>query len=176
MKIKIRGGVKNNFLLLKIFATTLLFLNCPGKQVRNGGGGKAIPPGSRVVKLRGCIEGRVVKENGEGFPLVKVMTEPPTNFVITNQKGFFKICYKIQESETGETLTVTIPPGTYTIKVEKEGFHARPVTITYKGEKVRVPDILMVEKTKPLPEVVESQEDEEKKRTSGAAGKAPKFE
>ncbi len=157
-----------------LFAT--LSIGCPGGgKVKSGAGGNPTPPGARVVSLRGCIKGRVVKEDGSGFPLVKVMTEPTTNFVITSRSGFFKICYKIQEGPDGEPINMTIPPGKYVIKFSKEGYHARPVTINFTGEDVKIPDVLMVEKTQPLPEVVESEQEEEK-RPSGATGKAPKSE
>jgi hypothetical protein len=151
--------------------------NCPGKQVKHGGAGNndASQKPKIVADIKGCIKGRVVKEDDTGFAYVIVETQPVTSPKITDRNGYFDICYKSERSEDGNQASVKIalPTGQYTISVKKDGFHARPVQFDYEGKDINIGDIKMVERTRPLPEVVKKSDDKEEKRTSGVGGKAP---
>ena len=140
-----------------------------------GTGSPALKKGG---KKRGCIRGRVVNDEEKGFSHVIVNTKPPTSPEITNSRGFFKICFKrkIVDKETGETARVAIPDGDYVLKVEKEGFHARPYKFTYSGPRVALGKILMREKSRPLPTVSQTAEKEEKRTSGIGGGKSPKSE
>lgn len=146
---------------------------CTGSQVKSGGGGKAAVP-AKAVNLNGCIRGRVISEQGAGFSSVVIKTDPPTSPQVTNTRGFFEICYKQQliDADMGESKKVSVPVGSYTLSASKEGYHSRPVRFAYKGAKVRLENIIMVEKTRPLPQVAQTKQ-KEQKRTSGLGGKAP---
>lgn len=160
---------------LAIMCSSLLFGACPGgKNVKNKTNTSAITTGGGVTGgPKGCIKGRIVDEDGKGFSGVLISTQPATSPEVTDSNGFFEICHrrKIVNAETGETAKEPIPAGGYELKFVKDGFHARPATIDYKGPKVFVGKIVMVEKTKPLPSVVETKQKEVKR--SGVGGKAP---
>lgn len=157
--------------LCLVACLSLCTFGCTGAQTKKGG---VVKKAVKQVKIAGCIRGRVVNESGNGFMSVVVKTNPPTSPQVTNMKGFFEICYKQQliDADMGESKKVSLPIGTYTLNVVKEGYHARPVTFAYKGSKTRVDDIVMVEKTRPLPQVTKTQL-KEQKRTSGLGGKSP---
>lgn len=167
--------------ILRIWLSTWLvaiFLwNCP--KTSDTSGGVIKDNNNKMVKvvarLKGCIKGRVVKEDDSGFSYVIVETEPATSPKITNRDGSFEICYKSQRAEDGqgESVKVALPQGEYIVSVKKEGYHARPVRFTYQGRDLNIGEIKMVEKSRPLPEVVNKAPDKEDKRTSGVGGKAP---
>ncbi len=75
--------------------------------------------------------------------------------------------------DTGETQRTTIPFGSYQLKVVKEGYHSRPVTFAYKGKELRLNSVVIVETTKPLPEVAKTKRDKDRTRTTGS-GTSPK--
>ncbi|TNE44172.1 MAG: hypothetical protein EP343_30945 [Deltaproteobacteria bacterium] len=159
------------------WVVALFCWNCPNTANTKSGGGATTPnkPAKVVARLKGCIKGRVVKENDNGFAYVIVETNPSTSPKITNREGFFEICYKSQRSADGQgaSVKVALPQGEYVVSVKKEGFHARPVRFTYQGRDINIGEIKMVEKSRPLPEVVKKTPDKEEKRTSGVGGKAP---
>lgn len=145
---------------------------CPSSQVKKNTR-RAAPP-ARAVNIAGCIRGRVVNEQGRGFASVVVKTNPATSPQVTNGRGFFEICYKQQliDADMGESKKVSVPFGSYTLDVSKEGYHARTTRFVYKGSKIKLENIIMVEKTRPLPQVSQTKV-REQKRTSGLGGKAP---
>ncbi len=127
-----------------------------------------------LVTSGGCIKGRVVDEDGKGFPGVIIKTDPATSTEVTDSKGFFEICYhrKLINAETGETAKAPLEQRSYVLRLSKEGYHAHPVTVNYVGKVIRLNNMVMVEKTRPLPTVVKTKVKEEK-RTSGIGGKSP---
>lgn len=166
--------------ILKIWLSTWLVAivcwQCPKTSDNSGGTVKVgNKPAQVVARLKGCIKGKVIKEDDSGFSYVIVETEPSTSPKITNRDGSFEICYKSQRAEDGqgESVKVALPQGEYIVSVKKEGYHARPVRFTYQGRDLNIGEIKMVEKSRPLPEVVTKTTDKEDKRTSGVGGKAP---
>ena len=125
----------------------------------------------------GCIRGRVVTDEDKGFRGVEVQTEPETKYEVTDGEGFFEICHKRErvDEETGATRKVALPAGEYSLKLLKEGYHARPVTFKFAGQQVALGKIRMITKSRPLPSVSQTEQREEK-RTSGVGAKAPKSE
>lgn len=64
------------------------------------------------------ISGQIVNQTGIPIPQAEVSTEPATDLVTTNQDGYFFLTRQVGGAE-GEA---EIAPGTYTIKVMKDGF------------------------------------------------------
>ena len=64
------------------------------------------------------ISGQIVNQTGLPIPQAEVSTNPPTDLVTTNQDGYFFITRQVGGLE-GES---EIKPGTYEIKVSKDGF------------------------------------------------------
>lgn len=154
--------------------SAVIFWNCPSGNSQVKTTERRTPPPGRVIAVGGCIQGRVVNEEGKGFSGVLINTTPTTSPEVTDSAGRFEICYrrKVVNEETGETAKVSLENGSYSISFNKDGFHARPVNFDYQGSRVRLNSVVMVEKTRPLPNVVQTQTKEEK-RTSGVGGKAP---
>lgn len=163
---------------LVVLSCCLFFWNCPGgKNVKTGSTKQPSTTNataSAQPAAGGCIKGRVVNEDGKGFSGVLVSTDPKTSPEVTDSNGFFELCHrrKVVNAETGETAKVPIQRGKYVLKFQKDGYHARPVSFDYSGAKLVLSNMVMVEKTRPLPSVVETKRKEEK-RTSGVGGKAP---
>ncbi len=147
---------------------------CPKTKTTRRGSKNTVAK-AKVVKLKGCIKGRVVKEDDSGFSYVIVETKPATSPKITNREGRFEICFRSQRSEDGQgaSVKVALSEGEYVVSVKKEGYHARPIRFTYQGRNINIGEIKMVEKSRPLPEVVKKTQKGEEKRTSGVGGKAP---
>lgn len=167
-------------LILPLVALGLsALLIAPGCKTTQAGAGKgtATRPKARVITTPGCIKGRVVNSNGKGFKGVLISTNPATSPEVTGARGFFEICYmrKVVDPVVGETVKAPIPLKKYKLKAEKDGYHARPVVLDYKGKSVKLHAILMVEATRPLPEGAVKTSMKAQKRSSGA-GKAPKDE
>ena len=160
-------------LLFGVGLCAVFFWQCGGgKQVKDDA--KANLKATDVTAERGCIRGRVVNEDGNGFSGVLVSTDPQTSQEVTDSKGFFEICHRrvIKNEETGETAKEALEDKSYTLKVTKDGYHARPLKFDYSGTKLMLQNLVMVEKTRPLPSVVQTQV-KERKRTSGIEPKAP---
>lgn len=68
------------------------------------------------------ISGQIVNATGIPIPQAEVSTEPATDLVTTNQDGYFFLTRQVGTVE-GES---EIQPGTYQIKISKDGF----VTLT----------------------------------------------
>ncbi|MCB9638300.1 MAG: carboxypeptidase regulatory-like domain-containing protein [Myxococcales bacterium] len=130
--------------------------------------------GVTTIKQRGCIRGRVVNEDGKGFAGVLVSTDPPTSPEVTDSRGFFEICNRrvIKNEETGETAKEALVDSSYTLKLNKDGYHSRPLKFEYAGTNIKLRNLVMVEKTRPLPTVVETKT-KETKRDTGIEPKAP---
>ncbi len=164
---------KNIFTLCALCLCSALFLQCSGKTQTK----KDPNPDANAVttiKQRGCIRGRVVNEDGKGFSGVLVSTDPPTSPEVTDSRGFFEICNRrvIKNEETGETAKEVIKDANYTLKLNKDGYHARPLKFDYAGANIKLRNLIMVEKTRPLPSVVQTKV-KEGKRDSGLEPKAP---
>ncbi len=167
---------KNISIAWAICLCSVLFLHCSGKtQTKNDA--NPDPKGdanTTIIKQRGCIRGRVVNEDGQGFSGVLVSTDPPTSPEVTDSRGFFEICNRrvIKNEETGETAKEAIKDSNYTLKLNKDGYHARPLKFDYSGTNIKLRKLVMVEKTRPLPTVVQTKV-KEGKRDSGLEPKAP---
>ena len=165
-----------------ILLSALLGWGCPTKgnvkadktPAAGGTAGNNATGAANPNAPRGCVKGRVVNEEGKGFSGVLISTNPATSPEVTDSNGFFELCNqrKVVNAETGETAKVPINFGRYKIKFSKDGFHARPIDFDYNGQMIRLKDLVMVEKTRPLPDVVETKQ-KETQRDSGGGGKAP---
>ena len=166
---------RQQLVLMSLCVVVFLCQCSGGKQVKEDA--KGVSPKAGEVVEKGCIRGRVVNEDGKGFSGVLVATIPPTTQEVTNSQGFFEICQRsvIKDKETGETAKEAIPPASYALQLKKEGFHARPLKFDYQGGEVRLQKLLMVEKTRPLPSVVQTTVEEDK-RTAGTGSKPPMSE
>ncbi|MFN3202144.1 MAG: carboxypeptidase-like regulatory domain-containing protein [Bradymonadia bacterium] len=99
------------------------------------------------------LVGRITDETGAPIPKAEVFTEPDTDVVLTNPKGFFNIRQRI--NETGEIEP--IPPGVYRVRVRKFGFEELGLEIKVEGGPNKVEDLVMkvltpdIEETAPDP-------------------------
>lgn len=89
------------------------------------------------------ISGRVVDHQGTPVQKAEVVTEPQTDLVVTNSRGFFVLRQRI--NELGETEA--IPAGVYKIVVRKFGFQDLAFNATVEGGPVKVTDLVLQPRT-----------------------------
>lgn len=155
-------------------------LGCPSKPKSNGiiKGDSPIVVTKKGMKAGGgCVRGRIINDDDKGFAGVYISTKPTSSLQVTDSFGNFEICHarKVINKDTGETAKVGLPHGTYSLVVKKDGYHSNPVSFSYVGKKLRLTKILLVEKTKPLPDVKQTKR-KEQKRSGGLVGKPPTAE
>jgi hypothetical protein len=90
-----------------------------------------------------AISGRIVDHLGTPIPKAEVVTEPQTDLVVTNSKGFFVLRQRI--NDLGETEAIA--PGVYKIVVRKFGFQDLAFAVTVQGGPSKVPDLHMSPRT-----------------------------
>ncbi len=95
----------------------------------------AVPVPETHEQGKGAIQGVVTRLNGE--PIANVQ------LTLSNDQGF---TVTVQTDENGQFFIDNVPPGTYQIKVEKEGFKTFTDTQTIEADKlltyrVRIPTI-----------------------------------
>lgn len=112
-----------------------------------------------AASLAGCggqpvsMIGRITDETGAPISKAEVFTEPDTDVVLTNPKGFFNIRQRI--NEVGEIEP--IPPGVYRIRVRKFGYEELGLEVKVEGGANKVEDLVMsvltpdIEETAPDP-------------------------
>jgi hypothetical protein len=163
-----------------VLILAFVLTGCPSKTKSNG----IIKGGSPIVVTKkgtkaggGCVRGRIVNDDNKGFAGVYISTKPTSSLQVTDSFGNFEICHarKVINKDTGETAKVGLPHGVYSLVVKKDGFHSNPVSFAYKGKTLRLTKVLLVEKTKPLPDVKQTKKKEEK-RSGGLVGKPPTAE
>jgi hypothetical protein len=76
------------------------------------------------------ISGQVVDVTGLPIERAEVSTIPPTDLVSTDRDGHFYLTRRVGDSQTPMS---DIPPGTYQIRIAKEGYEA--ITIPVRAEK-----------------------------------------
>lgn len=104
------------------------------------------------------IGGRVVDHRGTPVSKAEVATQPETDVVVTNSRGFFVLRQRI--NDLGETEP--IPGGTYRIMVRKFGFEDLDFEVTVEGGQTRVADLILNPRTPDIgetaPEALEEKE------------------
>lgn len=104
------------------------------------------------------LGGRVVDHRGTPVPKAEVSTEPETDVVVTNSRGFFVLRQRI--NDLGETEP--IPANTYRIMVRKFGFEDLDFEVTVEGGQTRVDDLILKPRTPDIgdtaPEALEEKE------------------
>lgn len=95
--------------------------------------------GSQPVSLTG----RILDQKGSPVAKAEVFTEPETDVVMSNNRGFFTLRQRLNEA--GETEP--IPTGTYKIKVRKFGFEDAAFEVAIEGGPTKVPDISLNPRT-----------------------------
>ncbi|MGC6417738.1 MAG: carboxypeptidase-like regulatory domain-containing protein [Bradymonadia bacterium] len=88
------------------------------------------------------IRGRVTDVNGSPIQKAEVATEPETDVVVSNSRGFFILRQRI--TELGETEE--IKAGRYRVTIRKFGFEELNFAVTVKGGKNRIKDLVMRER------------------------------
>lgn len=94
------------------------------------------------------IAGKVVDHRGEPVPKAEVVTEPETDIVVTNSRGFFVLRQRL--NDFGETES--IPEGVYKIMVRKFGFEDLAFEVNVEGGPTRVDDLVMKPRTPDIEE------------------------
>jgi len=95
--------------------------------------------GSQPISLTG----RVLDQKGSAVSKAEIFTEPETDVVMTNNRGFFTLRQRLNES--GETEPIAA--GVYKIKVRKFGFEDAAYEVTIEGGPTKVPDITLAPRT-----------------------------
>lgn len=114
------------------------------------------------------IAGRVVDHTGTPVQKAEIVTEPETDVVVTNTRGFFVLSKRI--NEVGESEP--IPPGKYAIKVRKFGFQDLAIEVSVEGGKQKVDDLVMQPRTPDIGEMAPDVTDE--RETQPDEGSTPK--
>ncbi|MEE2757856.1 MAG: carboxypeptidase-like regulatory domain-containing protein [Myxococcota bacterium] len=115
--------------------------------------------GSTTLLSVGCgagpisIRGRVIDVNGSPIQKAEIATQPETDVVVSNSRGFFVLRQRI--TELGETEQ--IKAGRYRVTVRKFGFEELQFAIRVKGGKNRIKDLVMRERK---PEIEDTAPDE----------------
>ncbi len=94
------------------------------------------------------IAGKVVDHRGEPLHKAEVVTEPETDIVVTNSRGFFVLRQRL--NDFGETEA--IPTGVYRIMVRKFGFEDLAFEVNVEGGPTRVNDLVMKPRTPDIDE------------------------
>lgn len=104
------------------------------------------------------ISGRVVDHRGVPVTKAEVVTEPQTDLVVTNSRGFFVLRQRI--NDLGETEP--IPVGVYRIHVRKFGFQDLSFDVKAEGGPLKVADLILQPRTPDIgeaaPDVMKEQE------------------
>ena len=95
--------------------------------------------GSQPVSL----SGRILDQKGSAVAKAEVFTEPETDVVMTNNRGFFMLKQRLNEAGNSEAIS----SGVYKIKVRKFGFEDAAFEVTIEGGPTKVPDISLNPRT-----------------------------
>lgn len=95
--------------------------------------------GSQPVSLKG----RVLDRNGTAVGKAEVFTEPETDMVTTNSRGFFALTKRLDDAGDQKP----IEPGRYVIRVRRFGFEDGTFEVLLKKGPTQVPDIVLAPRT-----------------------------
>ncbi len=116
------------------------------------------------------LGGRVLDDTGAAIKKAEVSTEPETDVVVTNSRGYFILRQRI--NEVGETEP--IKAGVYRLVVRKLGFQDLAIEASVEGGPVRVADLRMKPRTLDIgdtrPEQLEENEVEPDQSSTPKAG------
>ena len=94
------------------------------------------------------LSGRILDQKGSAVAKAEVFTEPETDVVMTNNRGFFMLKQRLNESGNSEPISA----GVYKIKVRKFGFEDAAFEVTIEGGPTKVPDISLNPRTPDIDE------------------------
>jgi hypothetical protein len=103
------------------------------------------------------IRGKVIDVNGGPVQKAEIATQPETDVVVSNSRGFFVLRQRI--TELGETEQ--IKPGRYRVTIRKFGFEELQFDVKVQGGKNRIRDLVMRERT---PDIQDTAPEEQKER------------
>ena len=89
------------------------------------------------------LSGRILDQKGSAVQKAEVFTEPETDVVMTNNRGFFTLKQRLDESGVSQQISA----GVYKIKVRKFGFEDAAFEVTIEGGPTKVPDITLAPRT-----------------------------
>lgn len=89
------------------------------------------------------LSGRILDQKGSAVSKAEVFTEPETDVVMTNNRGFFMLKQRLNEAGNSEPIAT----GVYKIKVRKFGFEDAAFEVTIEGGPTKVPDISLNPRT-----------------------------
>ena len=85
------------------------------------------------LAILGCgqakIVGKVVDDKGGAVQAAQIETDPPTDFIITNQNGFFVIDRHLDDANQVKPLQ----PREYRIRIKKLGYTEKVVPVKVEG-------------------------------------------
>ena len=113
------------------------------------------------------LGGRVVDESGSALHKVEVSTEPETDVVVTNSKGFFLLRQRIDDSGNTQPLK----PGDYTVVARKMGYEDFTLKVSVADGPTRVNDLRL--KARTLETGDTAPEALEEHKVSGGEGSTP---
>ncbi|MEZ4468267.1 MAG: carboxypeptidase-like regulatory domain-containing protein [bacterium] len=103
------------------------------------------------------IGGRVVDHRGSPLAKAEVQTEPETDVVVSNNRGFFLLRQRI--NDLGETEAIL--PGVYRVKVRKFGFEDLDFEVKVEDDgPAKVSDLVMQPRTPDIGETAPEVTDE----------------
>lgn len=112
------------------------------------------------------IKGRVVDHRGAPIAKAVIQTDPPTDTVFSNNRGFFILKQRLNDLGDAEAIL----PGTYEIKVNKSGFEDLAFEVSVEGGSTRLAeDLVMQPRTLDIGDAA-PEETRERETTSGEAG------
>lgn len=112
------------------------------------------------------IKGRVVDHRGAPIAKAVIQTDPPTDTVFSNNRGFFILKQRLNELGDAEAIL----PGKYAIKVNKSGFEDLAFEVSVEGGSTKLAeDLVMQPRTLDVGEAA-PEETKEREVTSGETG------
>jgi hypothetical protein len=89
------------------------------------------------------LTGRVLDQKGAPVNKAEVFTEPETDMVTTNNRGFFALTKRLNDAGDQEPIR----PGPYVIRVRRFGFEDATFEVKIEGGPTKVPDIVLSPRT-----------------------------
>jgi hypothetical protein len=112
------------------------------------------------------VKGRVVDDNGTPISKAEIATDPATDVVVSNTRGYFVLRQRI--TELGETDQ--IQAGKYRLTLRKFGFQDLSFVIPIrKGKNVIKKNIVMQERTPEITDLAPEQMEEQRVEPDGAS-------
>lgn len=145
----------------------------PGKLVREK------QPDRRAIALKGCIKGKLIKEDDKSpLSYVPVLTEPSTSLTVSQKDGSFEICHRRVGGKSNQvSKRFPIPPGKYVLVVKKENYKTKRLAFVYKGNWLNLGEVQLRDQRVNLPDNVRQKQpnpDGDADRDTGIIGPGPK--